>query len=100
MGNLREYSCPDCGYTAKVSGGKDRGFIAFTETVECLDCHNLADVEIGKVVDETPENEEVIQPVHSRCPSCGSFNLKPWDGKTCPQCGGTMIKGDVTILWD
>ena len=38
MGSLREYSCPDCGYTAKVSGGKDRGFIAFTETVECLDC--------------------------------------------------------------
>jgi hypothetical protein len=43
MGRSYAYECPKCGYRTKVSGGADRGVIAWVQTVLCRDCKELYD---------------------------------------------------------
>jgi len=43
MGRSYAYECTRCGYRAKVSGGADRGVVAFVQTVLCRDCKELYD---------------------------------------------------------
>jgi hypothetical protein len=44
MGRLYAFECAKCGFTARVSGGVDRGHLCFTQTVLCRDCKTLRDV--------------------------------------------------------
>ena len=100
MGSLYKFTCSECNYNAEVSGGRDRGMLGFSETVMCLDCKNLSDVGTSKVVDCTADGREIFQSLTGKCRHCGSTNITPWDGKTCPQCGGKMVKGECTVMWD
>jgi hypothetical protein len=46
MGQCYRFICQACGYTAEVSGGKAAGFYTATNTYECFDCKELADLVI------------------------------------------------------
>lgn len=53
MGKSYSYECGRCGYTAKVSGGADRGVNLHVQTISCRDCHALYDAVIRmRVPDE------------------------------------------------
>lgn len=47
MGACYDFSCPNCGYSAQVSGGDDFGFHVVTTTIVCETCRELLDVGIG-----------------------------------------------------
>jgi hypothetical protein len=46
MGRSCLFECSRCGYRAKVSGGADRGFAFFVQTILCRDCKALYDAVI------------------------------------------------------
>jgi hypothetical protein len=46
MGRTYAFECSRCGYTAKVSGGKDRGYNCFVHTITCSNCKQLHDAVI------------------------------------------------------
>jgi hypothetical protein len=35
-----------------------------------------------------------------QCNKCKSKNIIIWENHVCPKCGGEMIKGKLTLLWD
>jgi hypothetical protein len=43
MGRTYAFECSRCGYTAKVSGGEDRGYNSFVQTIVCRNCKQLYD---------------------------------------------------------
>jgi len=54
VGRSYWFECSKCGYRAKVSGGPDRGFHFFVQTVACRDCKQLYDaVTRLKIPDES-----------------------------------------------
>lgn len=101
MGQLYGFECPSCGYHTEVSGGKDRGFVAFTQTKVCQDCKQVVDILIGKAAELSAAKEITIPKAKQQCPDCKSNNLKVWKGRTCPKCGAKMNKGGGAIcMWD
>jgi hypothetical protein len=46
MGRTYAFECSRCGYTAKVSGGEDRGYNCFVHTITCSNCKQLYDAVI------------------------------------------------------
>ncbi len=50
MGEIYKFTCPQCGYSAEVSGDVDCGYISVTTTILCKECTTLYDVEIGKAL--------------------------------------------------
>ena len=44
MGRTYLFECPHCGYSAKVSGGADKGLRFNNQTLLCQDCKQLYDV--------------------------------------------------------
>jgi len=53
MGRSYSFECGRCGYTARVSGGPDRGVNLHVQTISCRDCHALYDAVIRmRVPDE------------------------------------------------
>ena len=63
MGQLYGFECPSCGYHTEVSGGKDRGFVAFTQTKVCQDCKQVVDILIGKAAELSAAKEIDLPPV-------------------------------------
>lgn len=103
MGERYEFVCGDCGYSATVSGGKDRGFVAFIETMVCTDCKKLVDVLVGEAKEFSGPLGKSEGEEFGKCPVCSGKNVKPWDAKerSCPKCGKQMHKGDEPVLmWD
>lgn len=101
MGQLYRFECPSCGYHAEVSGGKDRGFVALTQTKVCQDCREVVDVLIGKAMDPSAGKDTAIPRTKQECPVCEGHSLKVWRGNTCPKCGTKMKKGGGAVcLWD
>ncbi len=100
MGAIYRFSCLDCGYSAEVSGGWDRGFLSATQTVICESCNELVDVAVGgddrlKLLGETEAAE--LGP----CPRCGLAVEKKWgEPYNCPECDGRMERGELIMLWD
>lgn len=106
MGSSYLFECPECGYSAEVSGGRDRGFVAVTETRTCDRCREVVDVLVGETSSLAEEGRaafpegEGLERYKGRCPICDKVLNNAWDGK-CPRCGGEMIRNeDVIIMWD
>jgi Zn finger protein HypA/HybF involved in hydrogenase expression len=97
MGTLYRFACESCAYEADVSGGRDAGFVARTETMVCRTCHDVVDVLVGESVEGMLEDADQHL---NRCPKCRSHHVETWTGQRCPRCGLAMKKGDVTLLWD
>ena len=83
----RKYKCKECGYEVEAYEGK--GFFNQHITmVTCPDCHTVQPLVVGGIIgDVAPSfNSEAGR----LCLHCGSADIKIWDMKTCPKCGGTM----------
>jgi hypothetical protein len=107
MGQTLRFRCNSCHYTADVSGGKDRGFITFKETMWCADCRRLQDVVVGRLapaseLDVLKDAEDVLEDVEAKCSSGHLHALRPWTkGEPCPNCGGSLVdSGELHELWD
>jgi uncharacterized paraquat-inducible protein A len=101
MGNAYECQCvnPACGYEAVISGGKAFGMLSKVETMVCLDCKELRDVEIAR----TAPTKSGFKAMKKKCGECGSVKLRKfYKSKTrCPKCGGRLKTNyDAWILWD
>ena len=98
MGATYQYRCHDCGYTAEVGGGPDRGFCVETQTGVCATCNGLVDY-TTRVLDP---NEAAFPNVSCGvCHHCGTPILKIWnDGDPCPRCGGNCQRGPCIMDWD
>jgi len=102
MGEKFNFTCPGCGHTALVSGGRDMGMMAVVRTMTCEDCKELIDVRIGRYGKDGPTGDPNCDKDLDICPVCRGHNVCPWPSRhPCPQCGGAMTKDDdATILWD
>src|SRR6266850_6130628 len=101
MATSDDFKCTNCGLSAEVSGGDDRGMIVKTRTVYCRTCQTLADVTIGFYDHPTLERASSDEENIGKCPICRGVELTKWStGDPCPKCSGSVEKGGQTALWD
>jgi rubredoxin len=101
MGSYYIFTCPECGYKAEVSGGKDRGISASVQTMICMDCSIMVDVYKGSYEQGTEPGKDKFIPAPARCPECSGSNLEEWAiNGPCPKCVGVMERGEMVALWD
>jgi Zn finger protein HypA/HybF involved in hydrogenase expression len=104
MAQLHGVRCAQCGLKATVSGGRDRGFRFWTETMYCKSCESLSDVLSEYAFDPThPESFPINgeSPELGKCWKCGGHGLVQWrTGQPCPKCGGKMRDTGDFILAD
>ncbi len=102
MGQGYRFYCSNCKYEAEVSGGRDIGFVAVVRTMTCDDCHELADVLIGRQGIDGPSGDPEYDKDLNLCPHCSGSNVRPWTRKHfCPKCGAEMTKDESShICWD
>ena len=82
MGSTYRYVCPNCDYSAEVSGGDDMGMLCETKTILCKDCKKLYDV-VTKY-----HGEEEMKLI---CPEVSNHNVSKWKfPDICPVCGQMM----------
>jgi Zn finger protein HypA/HybF involved in hydrogenase expression len=98
MGETYRFTCPSCGYRAKVSGGEDCGFCVITQTVTCPECQALFDIESG----EFSLGAEAKTVKHAlRCHRSPTHTVQPWNHPgSCPKCGVTLTRGECIMSWD
>jgi len=95
MGSLFEYRCPNCRFSAMVSGGDDCGRASATTTILCEDCRELSD----ELVSRQPWDEKTYKKPF--CPRNRKHKVRKWKHPdVCPKCGEVMEQGSPTILWD
>ena len=102
MAQLQGMRCANCKLSATVSGGRDRGFRFWTETMYCRLCESLTDVTVAYALDPShPESFPMADEPREfgKCPACGGQDLALWSsGQPCPRCGGEMrVSGIVTL---
>ena len=96
MGEKFNYRCPECGFTAQCSHGRDRGFRLVVESLFCSECKTLKNIPVGEYVDSQLME---IKPVCWTCKS--SETLTRWDGTTCPICKHLPMEYDkYSICFD
>ena len=103
MGTKFEFRCPECGYSATVSGGLDTGMMAVVRTMACSDCNEIVDVLVGKYGQEGPTGDPGYDRNLNVCPNCQRRNVRPWStGRSCPRCETRMILAHDAprVLWD
>jgi hypothetical protein len=99
MGELYEFDCPKCGYSAEVAGGPSVGECVRTATITCATCKKLRDA----FVSHEPWNYQEPVTVAPKCPGERTRKHAPtlWeDPGPCPKCGTTMVRARMTVLWD
>lgn len=126
MGRTYQFQCPQCQYSAKISGGADGGLHCEVQTVHCLDCRALIDVftklrceengprppkfpgffrpEVPPVVlaDDTGERRLIWKQFKPACPVEGKHQVELWrEPGRCPRCGNFMEKDGLPYrVWD
>ena len=100
MGETYLFKCPSCGYSTEVSGGKDRGFVIFTETKVCQACRELVDVVVATEKGVNAAKPTPIPRAEQQCPNGKGHKMKVWKGHVCPKCDGKMKRGEVICMWD
>lgn len=106
VGTLSEFTCPECGYSAEVSGGDDVGMSVVTTTISCKTCKKLLDVVISEepwlvTLDEPglplrPDFEPKL-----RCKKSARHEVERWTFPGArPRCGTMMEQGEGMVLWD
>ena len=83
----KNYRCTQCGYEADVYEGRGLSRQQIV-AVSCPDCHTIQNMVVGGIIgDVAPSFNSTVGRL---CLNCGSDNIRLWNLKTCPQCGGTM----------
>lgn len=101
MGACYQFTCPGCGYSAEVSGGRGVGMDAVVQTMICQDCRALVDVLIGRHGRDGPTGDVDYDKHLGACPDCGGRHVVSWkQGEPCPKCSAKMKRGSMTTLWD
>lgn len=101
MGACYQFTCPGCGYSAEVSGGRGVGMDSVVQTMVCQDCHALVDVLIGRYGKDGPTGDPDYDKAMGQCPLCEKLHLTAWmNGGACPKCSQAMTQGPLTTLWD
>ena len=96
MATKAKCRCPACSYECEQYSG--RGFFGQKiSMVVCLSCKTVQPLTVGGVI------ADVVHSFSSEygrlCPSCMSDDIRIWDGKTCPKCGGTMFVAGESEFW-
>jgi len=90
------HRCSSCGYEAELYEGKGL-FGQHIEAVSCPDCHTVQNLVVGGVIgDVAPSFRSTVNRL---CLRCGSDRIEPWDGHTCPKCGGGMAATTDREFW-
>ncbi len=104
MAQLFGVCCSGCGLSATVSGGRDRGFRFWSDTMYCGSCGTLSDVVVEYANDPThPESFPTAGEPREfgQCHRCGTKQLVLWRfGEPCPRCKGSIKKTGTFILAD
>ncbi len=122
MGMTATYKCQSCGLSAKVSGGRDVGKYASTQTVWCAHCREIQDVmvrhqagfgrrckfcdampNIRRAPDTDIDKAIVLHDDTPRCFTCGTQRLQAWNSKDpCPACSGeiAMDQDAGIVMWE
>lgn len=103
MGQTVQLGCTECGYRVRVSGGFDRGMLAYTATVSCKRCSQLGDIRISELLhEELINNPREVLPEDLRCLHCKSKRITRWTiANGCPKCKHPMEDdGCLTCYWD
>jgi hypothetical protein len=101
MGELYRFNCTVCGFKAIVSGGKNAGLTAVTQTMICRTCYALVDVVIRSIRIGREEIDRKAEEAIGFCPRCNGTQLLPWaEQQPCPKCGEKMKKGKLYAMWD
>ncbi|MEP0813740.1 MAG: hypothetical protein HRF49_03625 [bacterium] len=100
MGSVNLFECKSCGYGCEVGGGKDRGFLAVTQTFKCEECLELFDGCVGTILVDG-ENPQ-LKKRRPRCPNSAKHRITPWNHPSpCPKCGGDMERNEeYLVMWD
>lgn len=102
MGTAHEYCCPDCGYSAIVSGGRDIGMVVVVRTMTCISCKELVDVIVGFYGEDGPVGDAEMDKDLHVCPECGGDEVTAWGpDQPCPRCDSAMNRNEgYEELWD
>jgi hypothetical protein len=126
MGRTYQFQCPQCHYSAKISGGADSGLHCEVQTVHCLDCRELMDVfiklrceeggpppakfpgffrpEVPPAVlhDASGQRRLVWKQFQPSCPVEAQHTVEVWHQPgRCPRCGNFMEKDGLPYrAWD
>jgi Zn finger protein HypA/HybF involved in hydrogenase expression len=88
--------CKTCGYEAEVYEGRGL-FRQEITAVTCPDCKTIQHLVIGGIIaDVAPSFRSEVGRL---CLRCGSDNIRIWDKKTCPKCGGVMEDSGEREFW-
>ena len=99
MGATFRFTCPGCGYTADVDGGKGLGKRSAKMTIICKNCKELSNIRLS----EPPKvvSDRLWKPPKKNCPKCHSDQTSFWQHPgECPKCGKIMEKGQKVAMWD
>ncbi len=92
----RKFKCKECSYSADIYEGK--GFMGQEiVSVSCPECHSIQPLVVGGVIGQSAPSFRSL--VDRLCLNCGSSQIKKWDGKTCPKCGGEMQPTEDKEFW-
>lgn len=96
MAQKKKYKCIRCGYEADVYEGTGL-FGQHITPVSCPDCHSIQHLVVGGVIGDVAPSFRTE--TGRLCLKCGSDNIKVWDRKTCPRCGGVMRETGEAEFW-
>ena len=92
----KKLRCEGCGYEASIYEGRGL-FRQEITAVTCPDCKTIQHLVVGGVIaDVAPSFRSEVGRL---CLNCGSDNIRIWDKKTCPKCGGEMVMLDDCEFW-
>ncbi len=92
----KTYRCEDCEYEAPVYEGRGL-FRQEIMAVSCPQCHTIQQLVVGGIIsDVAPSFRSVVGRL---CLRCGSPDIRLWDMRTCPKCGGKMKDTGIKEFW-
>lgn len=93
----KSYRCSKCGYEAHDYEG--RGFFKQEIlSISCPDCHTIQHLVVGGIIGDVAPSFR--SEVGRLCLKCGGNNIRIWDKKTCPKCGGLMQQNEGQEFWN
>ena len=91
-----KFRCVDCSYEAAIYEGRGL-FRQEITAVSCPDCKTIQHLVVGGIISDVAPSFR--SEVGRLCLRCGSENIRIWDKKICPKCGGRMEETGEKEFW-